>query len=40
MAVVVRSELLAGRVLQGRFDPESNFTSQGDGPTQVPFELV
>ncbi|MEE8214805.1 MAG: hypothetical protein V3U99_05090 [Alphaproteobacteria bacterium] len=40
VAVIVRSERLAGRVLQGRFDPEANSTSQGDGPTQVPFELV
>ena len=40
VAVIVRSERLVGRVLQGRYDPETNSTSQGDGPTQVPFELV
>ncbi len=40
VAVIVRSERLVGRVLQGRYDPEANSTSQGEGPTQVPFELV
>ncbi len=40
VAVIVRSERLVGRVLQGRFNPETNSTSQGEGPTQVPFELV
>jgi predicted metal-dependent enzyme (double-stranded beta helix superfamily) len=40
VAVIVRSERLAGRVLQGRYNPEAKTTHQGDGPTQVPFELV
>jgi predicted metal-dependent enzyme (double-stranded beta helix superfamily) len=40
VAVIVRSERVAGRVLQGRFDPEANTTNQGEGPTQVPFELA
>ena len=40
VAVIVRSERLVGRVLQGRFDPEANTTHQGEGPTQVPIELV
>ena len=40
VAVIVRSERLAGRVLQGRYNPEAKTTHQGDGPTHVPFELV
>ena len=40
VAVIVRSERVAGRVLQGRYDPKTNSTSQGEGPTQVPFELA
>lgn len=40
VAVIVRSERLVGRCLQGRYDPEAKTTSQGEGPTQVPFELT
>ncbi len=40
VAVIVRSERVAGRVLQGRYDPEAKTTHQGEGPTQVPFELA
>jgi len=40
VAVIVRSERLVGRVLQGRYDPEAKTTHQGEGPTQVPFELA
>jgi len=40
VAIIVRSERLVGRVLQGRFDPKTNSTSQGGGPTQIPFELA
>jgi predicted metal-dependent enzyme (double-stranded beta helix superfamily) len=40
VAVIVRSERVAGRVLQGRYDPEARTTHQGEGPTQVPFELA
>jgi predicted metal-dependent enzyme (double-stranded beta helix superfamily) len=40
VAVIVRSERLVGRVLQGRYDPESKTTHQGEGPTQVPFEIA
>ncbi len=39
VAVIVRSERLVGKVLQGRFKPDSNTTYTGEGPTQVPFEL-
>ncbi len=40
VAVIVRSERLVGRVLQGRFDPQAKTTQQGEGPTQIPFELT
>ena len=40
VAVIVRSERLVGRVLQGRYDPAARTTHQGDGPTQVPFEIA
>ena len=31
---------LVGKVLQGRYKPETNSTYQGEGPTQVPFEIA
>ena len=40
VAVIVRSERLVGRTLQGRYDAKSNAYQQGEGPTQVPFEVV
>jgi predicted metal-dependent enzyme (double-stranded beta helix superfamily) len=40
VAVILRSERLVGRVKQGRYDPESKRYHQGDGPTQVPYEIV
>ncbi len=39
VAVIVRSERLVGRALQGRYDPEKQKFTQGQGPTQVPFEI-
>ncbi len=39
VAVIVRSERLVGKVLQGRFKPDSNTTYSGEGPTQVPYPL-
>ena len=39
VAIIVRSERLAGRVAQGRYDPEAHTYSRGDGPAQVPFEV-
>ncbi len=39
VAVIVRSERLVGRTLQGRYDPEKRQFTQGQGPTQVPFEI-
>lgn len=40
VAVIVRSERLVGRTLQGRYDPESGKYHQGQGPTQVPYEII
>lgn len=39
VAVIVRSERLVGKTLQGRYDPASKRFTQGQGPTQVPFEI-
>lgn len=40
VAVILRSERLVGRVLQGRYDLEAGTVSQGEGPLQVPFEVA
>jgi predicted metal-dependent enzyme (double-stranded beta helix superfamily) len=40
VAVIVRSERLVGRALQGRYDLATGKYFQGEGPTQVPFEIV
>lgn len=40
VAVIVRSERVAGKVLQGRYDVETGKYFQGEGPTNVPFEVV
>lgn len=40
VAIIVRSERLVGRALQGRYKPDSKTTYQGEGPTQVPFEIA
>ncbi len=40
VAVIVRSERLAGKVLQGRYKPETKTTYRGEGPTQVLFDLT
>lgn len=39
VAVILRSERLVGKTLQGRYKPETNTTYQGEGPTQVPYEI-
>lgn len=40
VAIIVRSERLVGRALQGRYRPGTERTYyQGEGPTQVPFEV-
>jgi len=40
VAVIVRSERLVGRTLQGRYDAKTDSYGQGQGPTQVPLELT
>ncbi len=40
VAVILRSERVAGKVLQGRYNPETKAYHKGEGPTQVPFELT
>jgi predicted metal-dependent enzyme (double-stranded beta helix superfamily) len=40
VAVIVRSERLVGKTLQGRYDAKTDDFQQGQGPTQVPFEIV
>ena len=40
VAVIVRSERLVGKVLQGRYDAKTNRYHQSEGPTQVPFEVA
>jgi predicted metal-dependent enzyme (double-stranded beta helix superfamily) len=40
VAVIVRSERLVGRVLQGRYDVKADKYHQSEGPTQVPFEVA
>jgi predicted metal-dependent enzyme (double-stranded beta helix superfamily) len=40
VAVIVRSERLVGRTLQGRYDAKMDKYSESEGPTQVPFEVA
>jgi predicted metal-dependent enzyme (double-stranded beta helix superfamily) len=40
VAVIVRSERLVGRTLQGRYDAKTEKYNQSEGPTQIPFELA
>jgi predicted metal-dependent enzyme (double-stranded beta helix superfamily) len=40
VAVIVRSERLVGKTLQGRYDVHTKKYFQGEGPTQVPFEIA
>ena len=39
VAVIVRSERLVGKTLQGRYDAKTDLYEQSQGPTQVPFEV-
>jgi predicted metal-dependent enzyme (double-stranded beta helix superfamily) len=39
VAVIVRSERLVGRTLQGRYDAKTDKYNQSEGPTQVPFDV-
>jgi len=40
VAVIVRSERLVGRTLQGRYDAKTDKYNQSEGPTQVPFDVA
>ena len=40
VAVIVRSERLVGKVLQGRYDAKSDKYHESEGPTQVAFAVV
>lgn len=40
VAVILRSNVLVGRVEQGRYDRETNKYFTGTGPTQIPYELT
>lgn len=40
VAVIVRSERLVGKVLQGRYDAKTDKYYESKGPTQVAFEVV
>ena len=40
MAVIVRSERLVGKTLQGGYDAKTDKYNEGERPTQVPFEVT
>ena len=40
VAVILRSRRVAGRVLQGGYNPANNTVVQRDGPTQIPYDLT
>jgi predicted metal-dependent enzyme (double-stranded beta helix superfamily) len=40
VGMIVRSERLVGRTLQGCYDAKTDGFNQGEGPTQVPFEVA
>jgi hypothetical protein len=40
VAVILRSERVAGKSTQGSYDPEKRTVRQIDGPTQVPFDII
>jgi predicted metal-dependent enzyme (double-stranded beta helix superfamily) len=40
VAVILRSERVAGKVLQGNYDFETGAYRRVDGPTNVPFEIT
>jgi predicted metal-dependent enzyme (double-stranded beta helix superfamily) len=39
VAIILRSERVAGKVLQGSYDRENNNYRRIDGPTNVPYEI-
>lgn len=40
VAIILRSERVAGKVLQGSYDREKNAYRQIDGPTNIPYEVT
>jgi hypothetical protein len=40
VAVIVRSQRVAGRVLQGGYDRENNTVTQRDGPEQISYQIA
>ena len=40
VAVILRSQRVAGRALQGGYDPANNTVVQRAGPTQIPYDLT
>jgi predicted metal-dependent enzyme (double-stranded beta helix superfamily) len=40
VAIILRSERVAGKVLQGSYDKEKNTYRQIDGPTNIPYEVM
>jgi predicted metal-dependent enzyme (double-stranded beta helix superfamily) len=40
VAVILRSERVSGKVLQGSYDVESNTVRRIDGPTNIPYEII
>jgi len=40
VAVILRSERVAGKVLQGSYDKESNTVRRIEGPTNIPYDIT
>jgi hypothetical protein len=40
VAIILRSERVAGKVLQGNYNMENNTVRQIDGPTNIPYEIT
>src|SRR5437870_12702935 len=40
VAIILRSERVAGKVLQGSYNMENNAVRRIDGPTNIPFEIT
>ena len=40
VAVILRSERVAGKVLQGSYDKEKNTVRRIEGPTNIPYEIT
>ncbi len=40
VAVILRSERVSGKVLQGSYDLETNTVARIDGPTNIPYEIT